>query len=311
MLMIRVCSGIPLLIAPALAQPQEIGLRRGVSGGAGFALLTPAAGLQGMTHILLANTAHILAGLAGVLVLACAARRLMAHFERRQRRAIQMERERLAMELHDTLAQSFAGIAFQLQAARDEAADPPLRSQLESALAMVRRTHVEIKHTMAAMYSPVLGGRGNPADALRQFAEERNRNRSLVIRSSCRGAWRRLSPAAAEGLYRIGQEAIMNSLRHAEASRIDITLVIADHTAQLCVQDNGCGFDADPCRFGLGLQGLEKRTAQISGRLQLASAPGAGTSLMVTVGLSRARRRAPGSVIAFPTSRERSRWQAN
>jgi signal transduction histidine kinase len=86
-------------------------------------------------------------------------------------------------------------------------------------------------------------------------------------------------------LLRIGQEAVANAVRHADPSRLDISISYEKHSVRLSIHDNGRGFMKSGDLLGFGLRGMRKRAAAISGRLEIASQPGEGTRIEVTAPL--------------------------
>lgn len=224
---------------------------------------------------------HIVTVLILLAVLAGAAHLTLSRLQHWRHEVVLRERERIALEIHDTLAQSFAGIAFQLQAMRADAAQSePIRKQLEVALSMVRRSHNEAKRSVTTIERAIDCG-SSIAESLKQVAERLSDGRSLEIHSSSEGPVRRIPKTIAETMFRVGQEAIYNSIRHSGASRIDINLDIQRDAAQLVVKDNGAGFRAGSDNSGFGLRGMSRRAASVSGHLEISSSPNSGTSVLL------------------------------
>ena len=227
------------------------------------------------------SPAHIVWTLVALLLLAVAAHLLLSRIQLWRHQAVLDERERLALDMHDSLAQSFAGIAFQLQVVCDEVRErEPLRGQVQAALEMVRRSHAETKRSMATM-RPSFAGDGDIADSLKQVAERLSDGGRLVVSSSTHGQARDLPQDVADTFFLVGQEAISNSVRHAGASHLDISLDAGRDQARLSVRDDGCGFAVETQRYGFGLRGMEKRAAKVRGHLELSSSPGMGTTVTV------------------------------
>jgi signal transduction histidine kinase len=126
--------------------------------------------------------------------------------------------------------------------------------------------------------------------------EQLSTGRSLVIRSSSEGQARRIPKPVAEAMFRVGQEAICNCIRHSGASQIDIDLDIQRKAAQLTVKDNGAGFAAGTDSCGLGLRGMSRRAASVSAHLEISTSPKTDTSVLLRApiglfaGLSHSRR---------------------
>jgi signal transduction histidine kinase len=197
-------------------------------------------------------------------------------------RAVADERERLAHEIHDTLAQSFAGIGFQLQAIRNslprDAAT--LEGQVDLAISMARNSHVEARRSIANLRPESLGSVGL-LPALRECAERMVKNGQVKIEThSDDGGWT-IPLRIKDTLYRIGQEAIANSIRHADPATIRISLKRTRSSISLTVEDDGTGFIADSDHAGFGLRGMRNRAESISAKLNVKSTPGSGTSVEV------------------------------
>jgi signal transduction histidine kinase len=197
-------------------------------------------------------------------------------------RAIAEERERLANEIHDTLAQSFAGIGFQLQAIRNSLprGAETLESQVDLAISMARTSHGEARRSIVGLRPKSLGHTGLLA-ALRECAEAMVKNGNVIVETSGEEGARTMPARIKDTLYRIGQEAITNSIRHADPSVIRVRLQRTPESICLSVEDDGRGFVADNRHTGFGLMGMRKRAESISATLTVKSAPGSGTRVEV------------------------------
>ncbi|WP_376793630.1 ATP-binding protein [Thermogemmatispora sp.] len=204
------------------------------------------------------------------------------------------ERNRLAREIHDTLAQGLAAIALQL-----ETADALLLSQPERAQAAIRRALALARSNLEEARRSVMDLRAAPLqdhslpDALallvkRLRAESGTRLEFRYEPSPAPGPGRfpALSPHHEAGLYRIAQEALNNALRHAAAEQITLTLAVRDKMIVLQVQDDGRGFDPERARDytregHFGLAGMSERARLLGAQISIESLPGAGTSISV------------------------------
>ncbi len=197
-------------------------------------------------------------------------------------RAVAEERERLAHEIHDTLAQSFAGIGFQLQAIRNRVpqGDRALEGQVEMAMLMARTSHEEARRNIASLRPASLAHNGL-LPALRECAERMVKNGDVTVETHGEDGGRTVPPRIKDALYRIGQEAIANSIRHAHPHTVRIRLQRTRASICLSVEDDGAGFIADSTRAGFGLAGMRKRAESISATLVVRSAPGFGTRVEV------------------------------
>jgi two-component system, NarL family, sensor kinase len=219
-------------------------------------------------------------------VLGVAVERARLHARRLE--AVQTEeRNRLAREIHDTLAQDLSAIAFQLEAAEAllaQRAEPErVRRSVSAALDLARQGLEETRRSVLDLRAAPLEGRTLPAAlaALSEGAE------TPAVTFEAEGADVRLPPAVEVGLYRIAQEALQNALRHAAAARIRIRLETSPDRVRLTVQDDGRGFameGAAASRFGL--VGMRERAHLLGGSFQIESSPGAGTRVTVEVPLA-------------------------
>lgn len=232
------------------------------------------------------STTHlmVIAGLLGVLVLVFCGFALMGRVEQWRLAAVLEERERLAHEIHDTLAQSFAGIGFQIQALRRSipAQLEEVRQQADLALSLVRHSHKEAHRAIAPMTLTSLQHTDLLAE-LEASALRLVQGGTVAICAASSGPVQPLPAAIADALLLIGLEAIANAVRHAEASRIDISIVYFGREVELTVSDDGMGFVESGDLLGFGLRGIRKRAAAIHGTIDIMSAPGKGTSILVNV----------------------------
>lgn len=198
------------------------------------------------------------------------------------------ERNRIARELHDTLAQGFAGIAFQLEAVATKLTEAPGQAQqhLNLALNMVRHSLAEARRSVMNLRSAALES-GDLATALAETAKQMMGHKPVEVQVQTVGTVRPLPPKIEDHLLRVGQEAITNSLRHSQAGRIQIELNYQPHEVSLCVQDNGAGFDLQTSQrangTNFGLLGMQERAKQMGARLNVTSSPGHGTEVEVRV----------------------------
>jgi len=229
-------------------------------------------------HVLLIT----LAVLIGLLVI----QHVYSRVDRWRLRAVLQERERLAHEMHDTLAQSFAGIGFQLQAVRSElpSTDSRIRDHVELACHLVRQSHEEARRCIATLRPESLYQLGL-LNALERCATRMVEGGSVLVHASGRGVPQVLPVLVSDTLFRIGQEAIANAVTHAYASSISITLVYRKNAVELSVEDDGRGFILDGSLPGFGLRGMRERARSVSANLQIRSDQVQGTVMVVTAPL--------------------------
>ena len=197
-------------------------------------------------------------------------------------RSVLREREELAFQMHDTLAQSFTGIAYQLQAASTEKRGlEKVQTHIQNALQMVQVSHKEASRTIAAL-RPQYRDAADLLTALKS-AGERLSDGEVRIVTSLVGRSTQLPLEITDALFRIGQEAISNAIQHSGCSEVSILLKLSKREVELTVADDGRGFS--PESAGLGITGMRSRAAKTKARFDLATAPGAGTKITVTASL--------------------------
>ncbi|MFQ5795982.1 MAG: histidine kinase [Candidatus Bipolaricaulia bacterium] len=200
------------------------------------------------------------------------------------------ERNRLAREIHDTLAQGLSAIALQLETAdalQQADVDPErVRQAVYQALVLTRANLEEARRSVLDLRAAPLEGR-TLAEALSSLAEEWITKGNLQLRFEVVGGNRSLPTRIEMGLYRIAQEALTNVVRHAHANHVTVQLVATPDQIKLKVEDDGRGFDSSRIpKDRYGLMGLNERAKLLGGTLKLKSSPDAGTCLEVIVPLT-------------------------
>ena len=204
--------------------------------------------------------------------------------------AILKERNRLAREIHDTLAQDISGICAQLEVARKKL--PPgseaALTHLNLAQTTARNSLQEARRTIWDMRSQVLEGR-DLSVALSELLGQETQGTGICYKSVIRGAVRQLPSAIENDLLRIGQEAIHNAIRHAQPGTVTLELAFAEKRVLLSVRDDGIGFDQERTNSSattrFGIKGIQERARQTGGTLTIHSAPGQGTEITLEVPL--------------------------
>jgi signal transduction histidine kinase len=199
---------------------------------------------------------------------------------RRVVEAQELERKRLARELHDETGQALASILLGLkpleQTAGDEAAVAALRELVVATLHDVRRLAVELRPSALDDFGLV--------PAVERLADTFREQSGLEVDLEARIGDERLAPEVETALYRIVQEALTNIVKHADAGHVSIVLTRRGPTVTAVVEDDGRGFDPDgEGDAGLGLVGMRERVGLVGGRLRLETAPDAGTTLVAEV----------------------------
>jgi len=197
--------------------------------------------------------------------------------------AVLAERTRMARELHDTLAQGFAGISLHLESARMALPEQSAAagSHLEQARQLARSSLAEARRSVHALREPV-----RQASTLRQqlleMAEQLTAGTAVEVRVDTRGDTL-LPDDIGNNLFRVAQECITNALKHSGADRIEVTVEFDPTSVQLSVRDNGRGFEPGRASSGYGLTGMRERVAQMRGELAVRNAAGGGTEVCASV----------------------------
>jgi signal transduction histidine kinase/ligand-binding sensor domain-containing protein len=206
-------------------------------------------------------------------------KRLRARFD-----SVLAERNRVAREIHDTLAQDFVGVSLQLdivaQLLRQQKIDPALqqvsetRSLVTEGLANARRSIWELRANLSADSLPTRLG----------AAVQRHQDSPITLRLKIGGAYRVLDPAVEAEVLRIAQESLSNVQRHSGATEASVDLRYGGDTLVLTIEDNGRGFSVDQALAAeghYGLRGIRERSAVLHGDLEIQSQPGEGTRVIL------------------------------
>lgn len=200
---------------------------------------------------------------------------------------ISRERNRLARELHDTLAHTLSALSVQLETAKAYWDVDATKSQhlLETALAATRAGLQETRRALKSLRASPLDDLGLLL-ALRQLAEESAARANVALTLTLPAHAPLLTPAVEQTLYRIAQEALANVTHHANAHAVALTLGLEENTLALVVQDDGAGFGVEdaPAPGHFGLAGMRERARMVGGQLRVTSAPGQGTSVYFDIG---------------------------
>ncbi|MGO1464597.1 MAG: sensor histidine kinase [Candidatus Corynebacterium faecigallinarum] len=211
------------------------------------------------------------------------------------------ERQRLAREIHDTLAQGLAGIITQLQSAQSSRSSQiaqPADQNIERALELARSSLAEARRSLHELSPRVLGQARLP-DALTELTERWAQDAAVSAQVDITGEQIPLSPAIEVALFRVVQEALTNVAKHAGASRVGVTLSYTGPEVLVDVRDDGRGFSGrvgDPGKSGkpgrpgksgrdggFGLTSMRQRIRGVGGHVEVDGAPGEGVSISVRV----------------------------
>lgn len=197
------------------------------------------------------------------------------------------ERNRLAREIHDTLAQGLTAIALQLETADAllDANPANARAAVQRALALTRANLEEARRSVLDLRAAPLEQR-TFCDALRDLVAQYGTEWKFETDFQIIGGNHPLPIRIEAGLYRIAQEALTNVARHADAKHVSVRWTTTPEGVELTIEDDGRGFDTEALSKGrFGLVGLNERARLLGGTLEVCSVPGEGTSLTITVPL--------------------------
>jgi len=204
---------------------------------------------------------------------------------RRLVEAEEVERRRIARELHDRVGQNLSALNINLDIVLGSLKDPALKRRLEDSLKLVDGTLQSIENVMADLRPALLDEYGLGA-ALAWYGEEYSQRTGIHVSVDAHEAGSALRPEAAVALFRIAQEALNNAAKHSSARRIRVLLEEKDGELMLSAIDDGCGFDpAQAPRGRWGMTTMRERAQAAGGRLAVDSDLGKGTTVRATVPL--------------------------
>ena len=204
-----------------------------------------------------------------------------------RREGVLQERQRLAREIHDTLAQGFISIVLHLEAAEQALPVDPQRvhQHLDQARSTARNSLDEARRVVQDLRPDLLEQQSLP-DAIERTAVRWQKETAIPVTTIVTGSPGPLHPNIEVTLLRATQEALNNVRKHAAATAVQLTLSYMEDAIILDVQDNGVGLDGaavSTLSGGYGLQAMHERAIQCDGTLILESEPGEGTTLVVTL----------------------------
>ena len=285
--------------ARMLTWPQPVGLRLLARDAADIGVLRRASWwtAERLWNALALTSVVLLSALLWIVLLrrtvARRSRQLAAEMQARHGAAVEFEstlreRTRLAADLHDTLEQSLTGLAMQLEAGEaliDSNLDRS-RHHLGLGRQLLSRSREDLRRSIWNLRSIALE-EGSLVQALQRVAGHRASGAGVEIAVACEGTPRPVPDLIAGNLLLLAQEAITNTLKHASARGITVTLVFAETTLGLRIQDDGIGFNpqevAGSSAGHFGLQGMRERIKRLGGKIEITSAPGMGTVIAVVV----------------------------
>lgn len=268
----------------------------------GICLVTPALSSQGAAFTILLRSMEDVDVVAGppwwsgrqlhriimiALILIVLGILLLFRLQRAKMEAILDERERLAHDMHDTLAQSFAGVGFHLQGLRNCLRSGTIDAataleRLNTACDLVTHTHREASATIAALHPGEDGGR-NILVALERCVRSMLDTEDVPVAFVEDGSVRPMSLPVRDALFQIGREGITNALRHSGATRILVRIHYEARSITLTVEDNGHGVGMAPQQAGFGMRSMGRRASEVGAALSIQANLPQGTILSLKV----------------------------
>jgi signal transduction histidine kinase len=195
---------------------------------------------------------------------------------------VRAERERLAAEIHDTLAQGFSSILLLTRSAQQHVVSDPARAAtLLSSVEQAAQANLNEARALVQSLAPVALQHASLGDALARLIEQLRAETGIDAILSVTGsaADAELTPAEDVVLLRAVQESLTNVRRHANATRVQVILRYDDNPVSASVSDNGVGFDAATKLNGHGLSGMQSRLGSVGGRVAIDASPGGGCTV--------------------------------
>ena len=211
------------------------------------------------------------------------AMQLMRLSRESQQAAVIAERNRMARDIHDTLAQGLTGVIVQLEAAEDAQAQnlpKDAAAHIERASDLARDSLQEARRSVHALRPLVLAGK-NLCAAIEELIRKMVTGTNLHTEFTIQGEPQLMPQEWEENLLRVAQEILTNTLRHARASHFKVHFAFDPQAIRLELRDDGCGFDPAKRYDGFGLLGIKERIESMGGELTVQSAPENGTAILV------------------------------
>ena len=197
--------------------------------------------------------------------------------------AIDKERKRIALEIHDTVGQAHAGAIMHLELAGDSlAANDSAREHVRRALQLISSSITDMRSALWDLYPEELQ-RLDLKGAIDCLVGDLTADGRLVVRFSTDGLVRRLPLETERALLKICQEALSNIVKHARAHEVTIDLFFESHQARLCIKDDGQGFLPEEGSESFGLVSMRNRTQSLKGVCAIHSELGRGTDVDVSI----------------------------
>lgn len=211
-------------------------------------------------------------------------------YQETRQMAVTEERNRMAREIHDTLAQGFTGIILQLEATEQVLGDgmnPDVQKHLNQARSLARKSLQEARRSVWNL-SPQALEQLRIDEALKHEVDRFRQDHGIAAMFTQFGEKRNIPPETGTALFRICQEALNNIAKHARATEVEVTLSYETSQVDLAIKDNGIGFEMEPDgkvgkAGGYGLISMRERTVGQNGHFEIVSQKDAGTMIKVSI----------------------------
>jgi signal transduction histidine kinase len=208
--------------------------------------------------------------------------------DRARRLAVETERNRIARDIHDTVAQSLFGIVYSLDACINmlPAKAEDVKNELIELRSLANNAHEEVRRSVFDLWPSALTIELFMAD-LTNYVQSCCRPRSFSVIFNHHGDFNSLSPGLRRTIYRMAQESLANSARHSGAPSARLCLTVADHDVYLDISDSGRGFDPSSAlsrsqnREHFGLHGMHERARALGGDCNIISQPNEGARILI------------------------------
>ena len=193
------------------------------------------------------------------------------------------ERQLIAYEIHDGLAQQLAGAIMQLQAFEHLKGKKPKEAAkaYDAGLTMLRQGHFEARRLIAGVRPPILDESGT-VEAIAHLVHELGREKGPKIENRSRVDFDRLDPTLENAIYRIAQEALTNACKHSKSEEVQVSLLQSGDRLRIAIRDWGVGFDPKTVpKNHFGLEGIRQRAKLLGGKCSIRSTGGKGTRVTV------------------------------
>lgn len=194
---------------------------------------------------------------------------------------VQWERDRIAKELHDTLAQELAGIAVKAQRLRETTNDRDSRTRASQLVALAREALERLRHSLFNAMPLELMGR-TLQETLETEVRRFERTTGISVALELTAEEGGLTPAVQAAILRVAQESLTNVARHSGASEVSLSLRVGSNAARFSVNDNGHGFNGEGSA-GFGLKAMRRRAEEIGGQLVVVTQKGGPTAIHLSV----------------------------